>query len=291
LRNVDPLARSLIQHRLNEIPGCRAAKSLIDVALWDICGKILGHPVWRLLGAESPRPVPLTWIAHGDTSEAMIDEAVGRAQNGFFGIKLKTWRRSEEDVRMVAEARRRIGAERPIYVDANSSYTLSEARDILSLVQQSDVSFIEDPCRFENIEQQADFARALSAPLLCDRGGLELETVDQLLNAEAAGAITLHLRQSGLTGALKIIERCARSNVHTVIGTDSESRLGALPRMHLHAATDHLHPWPAETHFFEKLADDVFLGSFHRSDGAIRLDDSPGFGASIDRVKVEKYCF
>ncbi len=159
------------------------------------------------------------------------------------------------------------------------------------MAQKSDICFIEDPCRFESTQQQADFARALSTPLLCDRGGLELETVDRLLNAEAAGAITLHLRQSGLTGALKIIERCARSNVHTVIGTDSESRLGALPRMHLHAASDHLHPWPAETHFFEKLADDVFVGPFDRSEGAIRLDDSPGFGGRIDRGKLDEYRF
>ncbi len=99
-----PSAQPLIEQRLNEVSGCRAAKSLLDIALWDIRGKILGQPVWRLLGAASPRPVPLTWIAHGDTSEAMIDEAATRAQDGFFGIKLKTWRRSEEDVLMVQDA-------------------------------------------------------------------------------------------------------------------------------------------------------------------------------------------
>ena len=291
LRNADPFGRSLIEQRLSEVPGYRAAKALIDVALWDIRGKVLDRPVWHLLGADTARPVPLTWIAHGDTSEAMIDEALKRVQQGFLGVKLKTWKRSLEDVRMVEQARALLGRSRPIYVDANSSYTADEAREILSLLEKSDVCFIEDPCRFDSIEQQADFVRLLSTPLLCDRGGLELATVDQLLDAKAAGAITLHLRQSGMSGALKIIERCARSDVHSVIGTDSESRLGALPRMHLHAATAHLHPWPAETHFFEKLADDVFSGPFRRIDGAVQLDDTPGFGGSIDRAKLETFRF
>ena len=291
LQDVDPFAQTIIEERLGKVLGCRAAKALIDIALWDIRGKVLGQPVWRLLGAASPRPVPLTWIAHGDASEAMIDEAVRRTQEGFFGVKLKTWRRSLEDVRMVEQARGLLGVSRPIYVDANSSYAPGEAREILSLVQQFNVCFIEDPCRFDSTKEQADFARSLSTALLCDRGGLELEIVDHLLNARAAGGITLHLRQSGLTGALQIIERCAKSDVYSVIGTDSESRLGALARMHLHAATPHLHAWPAETHFFEKLADDVYCGPFASSDGAVRLDDSPGFGGSTDRVKLEAYCF
>jgi L-Ala-D/L-Glu epimerase len=289
LLDIDPFAQVLIEKCMMDISGCRAAKALIDIALWDLRGKLVGQPVWRLLGAAKPRPVPLTWIAHGDTSEAMIDEAVRRTDEGFLGVKLKTWRRSLEDVRMVEQARGLLGASRPIYVDANSSYSSTETRVVLSQVQEFKVCFIEDPCSFETLAQQAEMAEFLSIPLLCDRGGLELETVDGLLRARAAGGITLHLRQSGLTSALEIIRHCAEAGVYTVIGTDSESRLGALARMHLHAATPHLHAWPAETHFFEKLADDVFSGAFDMSDGRVHLDDTPGFGASIDRTKLEMY--
>ncbi|MDB5644206.1 MAG: hypothetical protein JWN07_3523, partial [Hyphomicrobiales bacterium] len=72
---------------------------------------------------------------------------------------------------------------------------------------------------------------------------------------------------------------------------DSESRIGALSRAHLRMSVASLAAWPMETHFFEKLADDVFHGDFEAGDGRLRVTDRPGFGASIDREKLEKYAF
>jgi L-alanine-DL-glutamate epimerase-like enolase superfamily enzyme len=51
--------------KIDDVRDCRAAKALIDIALWDLRGKILGQPVWRLLGGSTPKPVPLTWISTG----------------------------------------------------------------------------------------------------------------------------------------------------------------------------------------------------------------------------------
>ena len=66
----DPLHHLAILDHLERIRDCRAAKSLIDIALWDLRGKLLGEPVWRLLGGGPAKPVPLTWVAHGNTREA-----------------------------------------------------------------------------------------------------------------------------------------------------------------------------------------------------------------------------
>src|SRR5262249_27087449 len=118
--------------KLERVRACRTAKALIDVALWDLCGNALGQPVWRLLGGGEPAPVPLTWIAHGNTREAMVAEATRMAQErGYHGMKLKVWKRSMEDIRMVAEVREAL-PQAMIYVDGNGSYTESEARIILT---------------------------------------------------------------------------------------------------------------------------------------------------------------
>ncbi len=76
-----------------------------------------------------------------------------------------------------------------------------------------------------------------------------------------------------------------------VIGTDSESRIGALPRVHLRLAIPSLAEAPIETHFFDKLASDVFAGDFGFKDGAITPTDAPGFGAAIDRRMLETFRF
>jgi L-alanine-DL-glutamate epimerase-like enolase superfamily enzyme len=156
---------------------------------------------------------------------------------------------------------------------------------------QYDVSFIEEPCDFVDPLRQAAMAKELPTALLGDQSCRTLKEVALLLRLGAVDAVSVKLRRTGITEALKIIALCEAAGVPAVIGTDSESRIGALTRMHLHAATGYLHDWPAETHFFHKLSDDAFAGEFNFADGCVKPGDAPGFGAAIDRGKLETYQF
>jgi L-alanine-DL-glutamate epimerase-like enolase superfamily enzyme len=292
LIGADPLGHLAVLARLADIKFLPAAKALIDIALWDLRGKILGQPVWRLLGGEQPKPVPLTWIAHGNTVEGQIAEARKMMDTrGYRGMKLKTWRRSFDDVRMVEGVRKAVGDDMVIYVDGNGSYSETEARTILARVADFNVSFMEEPCDFADPMRQAAMAAALPVALLGDQSCRSLAAVNTLLRLQAVGAVSVKLRRTGFTESLKIIALCEAAGVPVILGTDSESRIAAMPRMHLRAAIPHLEPWPTETHFFDKLADDVFAGEFQFKDGTILPNDGPGFGASFDRRKVEKYAF
>jgi L-alanine-DL-glutamate epimerase-like enolase superfamily enzyme len=287
----DPMGNLALMAAIQKVKGCRAAKALIDIALWDLRGKILGQPVWRLLGGTTPQPVPLTWIAHGNTREAQVAEAKRMAEErGYRGMKLKTWRRSLEDIAVVADVRRAL-PDTLIYVDGNGSYSETEARTILSKVQDYNVSFIEEPCTCVDPIRQAALAAALPVALLGDQCCESLAEVNALIRLDAVGAVSVKLRRTGLTESLKIIALCEAAGVPVVIGTDSESRIGALVRMHLRCAIPSLAPWPTETHFFDKLGDDVFAGEFNFVDGTITPNDAPGFGAALDRRKLERYAF
>jgi len=291
LVGADPAGHLALLASIQKIKGCRAAKALIDIALWDLRGKIFGQPVWRLLGGAQPEPIPLTWIAHGNAREAQVAEARKMAQErGYRGMKLKTWRRSLEDVRMVADVRAAL-PETLIYVDGNGSYTETEARTILTKVADSGVAFIEEPCACVDPARQAALAAALPVALLGDQGCETLPAVNTLLRLNAVGAVSVKLRRTGLTESLKIIALCEAAGVPVVIGTDSESRIGALARAHLRAAIPSLAPWPTETHFFDKLHDDAFAGDFAFAGGTITPNDTPGFGAALDRRKLERYAF
>jgi L-alanine-DL-glutamate epimerase-like enolase superfamily enzyme len=292
LIGADPLAHLALLARLADIKLLPAAKALIDIALWDLRGKILGQPVWRLLGGEQPKPVPLTWIAHGNTVEGQIAEAKKMMDTrGYRGMKLKTWRRSLDDVRMVEGVRKAVGDDMVIYVDGNGSYSETEARTILARVADFNVSFMEEPCDFADPLRQAAMAAALPVALLGDQSCTSLAAVNMLLRLQAVGAVSVKLRRTGFTESLKIIALCEAAGVPVILGTDSESRIAAMPRMHLRAAIPHLEPWPTETHFFDKLVDDVFAGEFQFKDGTITPNDAPGFGASFDRLKLDRYAF
>jgi L-Ala-D/L-Glu epimerase len=292
LVGADPLHHLTILERLDRIRDCRAAKSLIDIALWDLRGKLLGQPVWRLLGGGPAKPVPLTWVAHGNTREAMLAEASERVlDRGYKGLKLKVWKRSDEDVALVRDVRKAVGDSPSIYVDANSKYTEYEARTILAKIADHRVDFIEDPCRGSDLTRMAQLAQSLPIAILGDLHCNSLNAVQAHLSARAVGGISVKLRRTGFTESLKIIALCEAAGVPMAIGTDSESRIGAMPRVHLRMAIPSLAHAPIETHFFDKLASDVFAGDFSFKDGAITPTDAPGFGATIDRRTLETFKF
>jgi L-Ala-D/L-Glu epimerase len=292
LRGADPLAHLTVLDSLRKIRSCNTAKCLIDIALWDLRGKILGLPVWRLLGAEQAKPVPLSWIAHGNSAEVQVAETRRMHETrGYRGMKLKTWRRSGEDLRMVEAVRQALGDEVTIYIDANGTYTETEARTILPRTAEYNVAFIEEPCTFADPARQAALAAAMPIALLGDQGCGSLAAVNLHVRLQSVGGVSVKLRRTGLTESLKVISLCEAAGIPVVIGTDSESRLAAMARIHLRTAIPWLEPWPTETHFFDKLGDDVFAGDFHFADGTLTANDEPGFGARIDEERLRKYAF
>ena len=292
LLGADPLAHEALLKKLDRIKFCRTEKALIDMALWDLKGVLLGQPVWRLLGGAEPASIPLTWVAHGNSTEAMIAEACRMAEErGYKASKLKVWKRSAEDVRMVRAVRQALGDETVIYVDGNGAYSETEARTILAGMAELGISFIEEPCSFTDPARQAAVARDLPVALLGDQSCTTLADVLQLIKLQAVGAVSVKPRRTGITRSLKIIALCEAAGIPVIIGTDSESRVGAQLRFHLRAGIPSLAPWPIETHFFDKLADDCFAGEFLVRDGEALPGHAPGFGAALDPAKLARYAF
>jgi L-alanine-DL-glutamate epimerase-like enolase superfamily enzyme len=285
----DPFDHNRILEDMGVIKGCTQSRALIDVALWDLKGKLLGQPVWRLLGGGEAKPVSVTWLVHGNTAKKMTAEAVAKVKRGFRNLKIKVWKRSMEDVRMVRDIRKAVGKDILIYCDANSAYTECEARNILSKLVDYDVVFLEEPCKIGTNDRRAALAHDLPIPVLGDQVCENLEAVHDLIKANAVGAVSVKPARTGITETLKIIALCEGAGIPAVIGTGSESRLGSMSRLHLRCAIPSLDPWPTETHFFEKLEDDVYDGPFEFKDGALTVYDEPGFGGRIDEKKLKRY--
>jgi L-alanine-DL-glutamate epimerase-like enolase superfamily enzyme len=266
-----------------------AARSIVDVALWDLKGKILGLPCRNLMGSGTADRVPVAWIVHGNTVDEQVAEAVKAIDvRGFSALKLKTWKKSMDDVDMVRAVRDAVGSERIIWVDANGSYTPEEARAVFPHMLDLGVSFIEDPCEYNNLEEIAKLAADLPIPVLGDKPCQTYDDAERLIGTGAAKAISVKLRRTGVTEGLRMIRLAEQAGVPVVIGTDSESRIGSLARIHMRASQPSMDPWPTETHFFGKLAEDVFDGEFIFEGGCISVPDAPGFGAGLDLAKLMK---
>jgi L-Ala-D/L-Glu epimerase / N-acetyl-D-glutamate racemase len=288
LEGADPLDHNRLFEAFEKIRGASIAKALIDTALWDLKGKISGQPVWRLLGGAQPKPIPVTGILFGDTPAAMLADAERTVGRGIRALKVKLWRHSIDDVNLVRDIRTAVGDDILIYADANHSYTEAEARTLLPKLAEYNVALIEDPCNV-SAERLAALSRALPIAVLGEIPIDSLAAAQRYIHAQAVGAVSVHLRRTGLTETLKIIALCEGAGLPAIVGTDLESGLGALARVHLRAAIPSLEPWPSEIAFFEQLAGDVLAEPPAVVDGAIAVPDRPGFGASIDETKLQRY--
>lgn len=137
----DPFALEEIGRRLSEIPGEQAGKAALDGALHDLQGKLLGVPVWKLLGL--PRIGPPTswtiWLGDPDDMARRTDRVSGR----FSRLKLKLGGGDGLDVERVRAVRAR--TDLPLQVDVNEWWSLAEALESIPQLAELGVAYVEQP--------------------------------------------------------------------------------------------------------------------------------------------------
>jgi D-galactarolactone cycloisomerase len=147
-----------------------AALSAVDIALWDLKGKLLGQPVAKLLGGVFR--TQLTAYATGlyrhdvpDHAAALAAEARGYAAEGFSAMKLKVGFGVEEDARNARAVREAIGSGRRLAVDANHAYDAMTAIRLGRLIEPLDIAWFEEPVVPEDLEGYLQVKRALTMPV------------------------------------------------------------------------------------------------------------------------------
>ena len=140
----------------------------VDIALWDIWGKVLGQPVYKLLGAcrSRIRGYASGGWAPGDEAE---EEMSGYAAKGFSAVKMRAEGRDgftiEKSIHRIAAARRGIGPDVELMVDAHGSLDVSTAIRLAKRMEEYDVAWFEEPISPDNHSGLAEVRSATSVPI------------------------------------------------------------------------------------------------------------------------------
>ena len=270
----DPFALDEIESRL---PAREyAARAAIDCALHDLCGKLVGQPVWRYLGLRQAGP-PTTWtIGLGDP-----DEMAGKAEraSGFKGLKLKLGGRDGLDVERVKAVREVWPG--PIRVDVNEGWaTADEALEALPQLAELGVEYCEQPLTAADMEAQGPTLKEASPmPIYVDENCHTLDSVQAC--GEMAHGINIKLAKSGgIREAVRMASAARALGLGVMLGCMVESGLGIAAGASVASLCDHVDldgniliaedPWPGV-----QLVDGVQLPSANPGLGVRQEVPSP----------------
>jgi D-arabinonate dehydratase len=262
--------------------------SAIDIALWDLKGKLCNLPVYKLLGGYTNK-IP-TYIAGGYYQEGkglgeLAQEMEQNVAMGARAVKMKIGGASiNEDVERVRVAREAVGSEVKLLVDANNAYRYYEAIEISRKIEKYDIFWFEEPVMPDDYRGHAMVAAATSIPIATGENeytrygfrDLIEHRAAAILNADAQilGGVTEFMKVAALAQAYDLpVAPHGNQDVH----------------VHLVSAI----PNGLIVEYYRDTVDPMCGKSFKEQlmlkDGYLKPPDRPGFGIELNEEALKPY--
>lgn len=261
------------------------ALSGIDMALWDIKGKAVGLPIHKLLGgAEKPIPAYVGGVCLGyQPPESLVEEAREWVEVGYGAVKLRLGDNPRDDLARVRAVREAFGPELIILTDANTGYSLADARAVMPGLSELGAGWLEEPFPAHDHRAYAAAAGFGSVPLALGENTYTRFEFNRVIedgvvgilqpDTSKTGGITETWRIAALASAWKL-----EVNPHT-----STTGLNMAASLHLLAAIENGRFYEADLSTFNPYRDELVsriqeIGT----DGTLRPPSGPGLGVEVD---------
>jgi L-Ala-D/L-Glu epimerase len=240
----------------------------LDMAGWDMFGKMRGQPLYKLWGLDAAS-IPVTDYTIGiDTIEKMVRKMEEKPWP-IYKIKLGTG----EDIQIVEALRKHTNA--VFRVDANSGWTLDEALQKIPLLKELGVEFIEQPLAKDDWEGMKVLFQQSPLPLYADESCVAEPDVDKCQGHFHGINIKL-TKCGGLTPARRMITRARQLSMNVMIGSMNESSIGTAAIAHLLPLVDHV-----DMDGPLLLAQDLATGLSFDDNGRVVFSGKAGLGVEV----------
>ena len=282
------------------------AISAIDVALWDISGKVTGLPVCDLLGGRVRDRVAVyatgLYYTDGEMDGNLIEEACGYVGAGFKGMKTKVGGLPfEEDVRRVAAIREAIGPETHLMIDANQAFDAATAIRMGRRLAEHDLLWFEEPVNARDIEA---YLQVKAAVPMAIAGGETWRTRFDFKDFLARHAVDYAQPDVGMTGGISELHSIAM--MANAFGIQVSPHVWGSPIMiaaSLHVAATLPPCPPARTPLpfmqepvmeFDQtpnpIRETLCRAPFTQRDGFVAVPTGPGLGVEVDETALNRLC-
>ena len=264
----------------------------IDLALWDIKGKVASKPLYQLLGGKNSAVESYAGgVSLGYQAPAeLINEIEKLMALEYRAIKLRVGDSIERDTERIEAVRAHFGSSLTILVDANTAYTLEDAQRIGATLSACNIGWLEEPFAPHYYENYCALASHIDVPLAA---GENHYTRFDFLRMRDDKAITVWQpdlsKCGGLTEALRIAAIASDNNIKIHPHT-SLTGLNMAASIHFLSAISNAGYFEADVSVFNPFRDDLSAAS-HRvlNHGMVASLDTPGIGVEIDETVLKKY--
>ena len=183
----------------------------LEMALWDLCGKIVERPLHELLGGKYRDKIEYFGFIQGDSADELAIDAKKLSKNGHKVIYGKIGREESTDVQIVKKVREAVGKDIRLRFDPNEAWDLVTAKRMIEKLEDFSIEMIEQPCNHMNISVLKQIKDLNKVSIGVDQSVFNLNDLFQIALLNAADLVVLGLHETGGIGGLKKAAAVAES--------------------------------------------------------------------------------
>lgn len=258
----------------------------IEMACWDLVGRIAGQPLCHLFGGNYRQLVPVAVrLARASAPEA-ARMARELADQGYHCQIATSQGRVEDDLEIVAAIRQLTQDRANLVFDGAAQYDMEAARDLCAGLDGAGLEYVLDPLTTRDLEQVASLRRQTSVPLAVGRNVRGPADALAVVRCGAASWIEVDLqRVGGMAAARKCAAVAQAAGLGACVTAGPTVGVALAAALHLAVSTPafahcHQSPWQAN-------CDEVLVEPLAPVDGMLAAPQGPGLGVLVDRTRLD----
>ena len=282
--------REAIAARLARTVANPAAKSAVDMAIWDALGRTLDLSVTDLLGGYTDR-MRVSHMLGFDEPAAMVAEAERmRDTYGITTFKVKVGRHPYRlDTAVVRALREGLGPDVELYVDGNRGWSASESAQALREMADLDLIFAEELCPADDVLGRRWLVQQCTVPFIADESAVTPADVTREILSGAATAVSIKTARTGFSHSQRVHHLAEGLGVEVVMGNQIDGQLGSACTVAFGAAYRLTSARAGELSNFLDMSDDLLTEPLEIHGGHLAVRPGPGLGVEIDPDQLERY--
>ncbi len=273
------------------------ALAALDIALWDLKGKLFGQPVYKLLGGAWQTSLTC-YSSVGGNAARTVDEVVRAVERRVAkekpaAVKIR-WDgdRTKQDVDNAGDiakakaVRKLLGDDFVIGFDANNGYSVGGAMRVGRALEELGYAWFEEPVQHYNVRAMGEVAQRLDITVSAGEQTYTLQGLRDLIDAGVRMVQPDIIKMGGITGMMKCAAIAHAAGVE-LVPHQTQPTVGHLANIHVLSTIMHLAK-PVELADNWERGSAVFANPSEPRNGRFELPKAPGLGAEFDAAEMER---